>query len=901
MNMLAGCYLVALHFLGLGCRLELEDLVKDRWMPDDGVTIRPDSQLNLLPGIHARDHGVHIKKMLLSPRTSMDETPSRIWMLDPGFKHYDRFYLERPNDELLADFDSILIYFFQFGYADDTREVAFPAFLASLGRRDRAIKLLAACMATALGNRRKRSIGEIMEESNMGKSRKEWHEKRIQVLFEYLDRWEEPYNKNGNVFIYRYANSKFLLLHMFLACYLNKGEVDQFYNELYHLLDKEFRKIFYISSSEDRYTTYEKILLENHRSIKNMMNKCKHYPWHNSLDGDHILNLLRFLLYNDKEKRFLLGHIPSAKEELRQFFEAHSEFREYEGEEEAWKEVLGILDDPEIVYEDPGRRIEAGIYNLLRVLCSLCGVNLDYLDVKFGDANGRENIKECISYLLSRICCHEQSIEVGEPATFRETKIAHAGKTRIEAFGEFCIRFYFSNDSWVELSLHCSEEKSRLVATSCDCIRHTSPFDDEGVNNLPDFVIRHMKYEENVFTGLRKLPNVIADSSIFFFSDLFFGAKDVLRRRFVLRVLDSVAFVMEEQISAELRSIRERAEGIISAQFMSNVIKAYAACWKHVFTADRSELDGLNEEFLEELMREKNLLYNCENLIIHIAKNVSEEIMKRLSKGGLRGMLKAIAYSGDLQTLKLFVRKALDGQPFRDELLVQLVGEIPRHRVLLRFVFEEVDTGVLIANGSKEFYWSSFSNLFGDICIEMAGQENANFNTVVKRAYDWLFSTHRKYGQSKASLLLRLLQHTYRRFDDPGVLYDYVLRAAADEDGHRAAFFLLRFLKQEGLYIPHGMYRGLWKFFNFLDGEARTYFRKRIKLLASELKRAKLLVKKDALSKKRIASLIEKNPMNRAIISPNSSEGMPKKFNNRTFKNTYKRLKKYSGLRCTKL
>jgi hypothetical protein len=740
MKILASRYLITLCFLVSRCKLGLGDLLNDRWVSEDGFAFRPERELNLLPGVYARDNMVHIKKMLLSLRTSVREIPnairttlcldsgrydrfgtpilrskrySRIYSTPTsGIKEYDRFYLTDSNAEPLADFDGTLVYLFQFGdVSDDKGRITFPAFLASL-ERSRAVKFLSMCMAIALGSTCERSLDEFIEASNLNKARKKIHEKHIQAMLEYLGGEEEPYNTNGKVYIDRYTNSKFMLLHIFLVGYLNKGEVGRFHSEVYRLLDEGLRDVYYISSDKDNYTRCERMLLESSGGwlIEDMRDKCRS--------------------------------------------------------------------------------------------CSPGG-------------------------------------------------------------------------SLPRPTLHCSREESNLAAVTCDCAGCS--LENEMIGNLPDLMIRHMKYENNSSSADTKALYVAIENFAFFFDKRFYV--DTLED-FALCISDSILLVNEEDMSDEIRKIRNRTGEIVELHCGDMVNEAYAACRRHFTTGEREELDRMDVKCLEELAKRES----CGNLINYIVENVDGDIIRRVSKEGLDGMLRAIVFgAANLQALKNFVWNVLNPLTFKNELLAPLAGSCccPRDRELLKFVFMEVDTDMLIRE--ELMRRSSFSNLFGDICIEIAGQENADLSTV-RRAYDWIFLA---CCESRSHFSLRLLDHTYRRFTDSNsnALYRYILRGVASrsftDERSGFALLMLEFCKKESLYIPYDMYCGLLEFCHGLSEEQKHF------QLVSGLKEAGLLVEGDALNKDKIALLVEKNPLNRTIIDPKCRDGMPKSFSNNAFKGTY--------------
>jgi hypothetical protein len=863
MKVLVNCCLAALCFLASRCELKLEDLLKDRWVSEDGSTFHPEHELNLLPGVYARDNKAHIKKMLLSPRISMEEIPN-IKSIS-SLRMYDRFYLADPNAKPLADFDGTLVYLFQFGDTGDKGKISFPAFLASL-ERSGAVKLLSMCMAVALGSECGRSLDEFMEASDLNKARKKIHERRIQTMLEYLSREEEPYSKDGKVYIGRYANSKFMLLHIFLVSYLNKREIDRFHTEIYCLLNEKLKKVYYIPLGGERYTRCERMLLESSCSIRDMENEC-HHPWHNSPSGDHILNLLCFMLYDDKNGRFSLVHLPSAKEKLRRFFEEHSGFHECKDEEEAWREVLASLDDPSIVYEHSNQ--SGGALNLLLVLHDLCGI--ECMDIGLT----KEDIGRYLSYLLGKICCYEQNVEVSSMYTRMDSNGADG------ISNDFHIKFYSPGGSLLRISLHCGGESS-LVVAACDCTR--SLLESEVVGSLSDLVIRHMKYENSLPSVIRKAPHVTTDDFTFLFDKKFYmdTAED-----FMLCILDSILLVKEEDMSDEVRRIWDRARRVVELHYGDCLNEIYTACRRHFITGEREVLDVIDVKCLEELAEEES----CRNLISYIAENVDGNITGRVPKEGLDGMLRAIVFgAANLQALTHFVRNVLDGLPFKDELLAPLAGSCClRDKELLRFVFREVDTAMLIRKNPRSL---SFSNLFGDICIEMARRGDADSNTA-RRAYDWIFLA---YCESRIHFSLRLLDHTYRRFADLDALYSYILKGVASGpsmDRPRFAFLMLRFLRQESLCIPCDVYRGLWVFCHG-PREKQADFKEKAEQLASELREAGLLVEKDALNKDKTAPPAKKKTLDRTIADLGSRAELSKRLSDSTFKNNHKRLKKDS-------
>jgi hypothetical protein len=246
--------------------------------------------------------------------------------------------------------------------------------------------------------------------------------------------------------------------------------------------------------------------------------------------------------------------------------------------------------------------------------------------------------------------------------------------------------------------------------------------------------------------------------------------------------------------------------------------------------------------------------------VSYIVENVDADVIREMPEEGLGKILWVIFNTGSLRGLKHFVRNVLDGLHFKDELLASLANASHFRRELLRFVFEEVDTEVLVGKSPRPRRLFS-SGLFGDICIEIAEKENADFNTVWK-AHDWIFLS--RWWPRIYYLLLGLLDHTYHRF----------------------AFLMQEFLRQESLYVPSDMYRGLVKFCPDL-GKGQRHSQ-----LESGLREAGLLVEGDALDGDRIALLVKKNPLNRAIIDPSCRDGIPKGFNNGAFKDTYEQLNK---------
>jgi hypothetical protein len=822
MKVLAGC-LILLHFMSSRCELDLEDYINifRKW-ESNGDTFKHEGELNIACGIFAKMLNIHLKKMAFSSRTSASDLLSileRSYRARESYRKEDYEGFQLDDAENNADFDTTLLYFFQFERSEG-RTMSFTTFLKSLERKD-AIEFLSACMAVALGAEdTDGTIDRIIGSSSLGEVEGEKHKTYLRNMLEYFTK-DGSYYEDGKADISKYLKSKFLLLHIFLADFLEKEEVTGFYDGVYQRIasNEKLRCLYYVpaASEEDgaNCTKREKDLIQYCRTEDYKIGYGCDKHKYSTLGEAGMLKMLRLFLYDDEEGCFSFKHLPHASKELRGFFRQYPELKEYPNEGEAWKNVLDGLrtKDKRILYEgkvkSPEGNITPGIKNICLVLDNLCGVTKVDPSLRLDDSEiYRYSEEDYLSRFLGTICCHKQRIEVkmGKLTDISKRKRKNRHWEPVDRCMSLFIDFRPSEGSRIELSFQCTKKgEKNLRVLDCSC-----PKEPLKLDSLVDFMIELCQFGKKL--SREDMLEQGNEDYFLYFSDRHYSET-------IDHLLSILDFILPMKGASD-EFIRIWNKVIEATKMEYNRVPlstAFAACRSHITTGDKKQFDECMKMHLRSIV-EASKERRCGNLALHITENVDACRLKSLSPDLLAYLSRnLVLLEKEAEKVKSFIKDVVMESDSKTQVLMELISSDGfTDKEILKLLFNEFDIAEAIEADGRRFYNLSCSEAFADLCIELASEEDADIDAVVRRAYDFIFSTSSRQIQS----VTELLEKTHKRLTDPKILHDYILQFLSRSNIKPDVLaMLLNTMEKEGIRLPHKWYCGIEAFYRRKGGK----------------------------------------------------------------------------------
>jgi hypothetical protein len=816
--------LLLIYLSGIRCRLGHEST------PDAGGTFAPviwqislwkdpergklcikhDRELNLAIGMYASELRLGHRAMFLSPGTRMDAKTGRIC-------------LSRSH----RDFDEVLLYltFKEEGIS----ALSFGDYLLSAER----VKRCAALMAMALGAEIDipSLFSGIKDVSKLGK------------IVEFLKREEESYHSDKGVDVARYLDSKFFILHIFLANVLSNEDLKEFYDYVYWMVARGSQWTRDILGTYFEYvapeplaccTRYEKNVLKTNQH----MYECGYHGTHASVNfvdrgRNAVLSFLCNLLYNPESKTYSFDHTPHADGRLVEFFRRRG-FKPFKFDARAAEEWDGVISGcvpDELctkcrVGED---RIAPSLKNIFKVLNHLCGTQVDEASFHLFT----------ILRTLKALCSYRQQVEVDLPSNHQI-----GGPNEIRVF------LTLPENRHIEMMLSCdSIGRKRFKIKSHSCIGH-EPLGDLKADNLIDFMIKtHLKvicWDADGEPTAQRL--------------CFVGGRGVFHNYslFAATVLDAILLCKDE---GRISEIREKMHGLLSDPGLGD---AFMACHRHFMggAIGDLELDGTEEVLRTAAARKHN------NLYFYILKNRKGFLVAMKEPRLLKTMRKAILLKRP-DILGMLDQAMLKKGGLKTDLILKstwsLKKSIRLSEGILRYFLDE----------AAEFKWKR--NVYrchgldcriraqmNNFCLRLSKREGLDIEDI-KKIYSLMCKI---CSYESEHLLIPVVRSTYERLNDMGVVYSLVLdllNMAMGETRKRLVASLLEMILEESLCIPHSLYSmmenmlrtdpiGTWYWYR----EVRI----RVKKLLLDVEYEGLVLEDGKLSPEDASFLCSKNAMN---------------------------------------